>query len=198
MAEDIKDLIERIQQEGVKAAEDKAKEIEGQAKQQAEELIKKAKAAAEKIAADAQNQADKMQESTKISLQQAGRDLMLGLKKEISDMLGELIIYAAREALKPQELIKIIASLIKNYNEKDKENISIALNKADLEKLEEGLFSELGREAKKGITLKGEDDILAGFTISFDSGKSHFDFTDRAMADYIGAYLKPKLKEILE
>jgi V/A-type H+-transporting ATPase subunit E len=198
MAEDIKDLIEKIQQEGVKAAEDKAKEIEGQAKQQAEELIKEAKAAAKKITADAQNQADKMQESAKISLQQAGRDLMLGLKKEISDMLGELIIYAAREALKPQELVKIIASLVKNYNEKDKENIRIELNKADFEKLEEGLFSELGREAKKGITLKGEDDILAGFTISFDAGKSRFDFTDRALADYIGARLKPKLKEILE
>jgi V/A-type H+-transporting ATPase subunit E len=198
MAEDIKDLIEKIQQEGIKAAADKAKEIEGQAKRQAEEIVKKAKAEAEKLISAANEQIAKAQESSQVSLKQAGRDLMLSLKKEISDMLDRLIISSVKEALKPQELIKIIASLIKNYNEKDQENIIIALNKSDLEKLEEGLFSELGREAKKGITLKGQDDILAGFMISFDAGKSHFDFTDRALADYITRHLKPKLKEILE
>ena len=46
--------------------------------------------------------------------------------------------------------------------------------------------------------LKPAEDILGGFTISFDSGKSQFDFTDQALAEYIGQYLKPKLEEILQ
>jgi len=198
MAEEIKDLIEKIQQEGIRVAEDKAKEIEAKARQQAEELLKKAKTEAEKIISQAKAETAKTQESTKVLLQQAGRDLMLTLRKEINTLLDRLIVSGAKEALRPEELTRIIASLIKNYHQKDQENIIVSLNKTDLEKLEAGLLSELGREAKKGITLKSQDEILAGFIISFDAGKSHFDFTDKALADYIGTYLKPKLKEILQ
>jgi len=198
MAEEIKQLIEKIQQEGIKVAEDKAQEIESQAKQRAQEIIKNAQSEAEKILSAASVQAAKMQESTKILLQQAGRDLIFTLRKEINALLGKLIVSAAREALKPQELVKIITALIKTYPGQDEPGIIVALNKADLEKLEAGLFGELGREAKKGIILKSQEDILAGFMISYDAGKSYFDFTDQALADYIGSYLKPKLKEILQ
>ena len=198
MAEDIKDLIEKIQQEGIKTAEDKAREIENQARLKAEEMVKKAKAEAEKLISTAQGQIAKEQESSQVLLKQAGRDMILSLRKEINDMLDKLIISAAKEALKPQELAKIISSLVKHYHEEAKANIVVSLNQDDLAKLEEGLLSELGREVKKGIILRAEEEIQAGFTISFDGGKSHFDFTDQALLEYIGSYLKPKLKEILE
>ncbi|PIW68507.1 MAG: V-type ATP synthase subunit E, partial [Candidatus Omnitrophica bacterium CG12_big_fil_rev_8_21_14_0_65_42_8] len=53
-------------------------------------------------------------------------------------------------------------------------------------------------EAKKGIVVRASDEISVGFTISFDAGKSQYDFTDKALAEYIGVYLKPKLSEILK
>jgi len=197
MAEEIKDLIAKIQKEGIQAAEDKAKEIELKAKQQAEELMKKARAEAEHIIAEANEQSVKTAANTKTLLQQAARDMMLGLRKEIDAMLERLIVAGAREALKPQELIKIIASVIGSYDKEGKNTIVITANKLDLEKLQEGILGELGREVKKGITFKGKDGISSGFTISFDAGKSHFDFTDQALAEYIGSYLKPRLKETL-
>ena len=67
-----------------------------------------------------------------------------------------------------------------------------------LEKLEKGFLQELKEKVKSGITLKSTADISGGFTISFDSGKSHLDFTDHALAEYLSNYLKPKLKEILD
>jgi V/A-type H+-transporting ATPase subunit E len=198
MAEEIKDLIAKIQKEGIQAAEDQARAIESQAKLKAEEIVKKAKAEAEKLIRAADEQITKAQESSQVLLKQAGRDMILSLRKEIDAMLDTLILSAAKEALKPQELVKIISSLVKHHHEETKANIVVSLNNEDLEKLEEGLFSELGREAQKGIILRGEDQILAGFMISFDAGKSQFDFTDQALSEYIGSYLKPKLKEILE
>jgi vacuolar-type H+-ATPase subunit E/Vma4 len=93
-------------------------------------------------------------------------------------------------------LSKILSSLIKNYSAK--ENVIISLNKEDLRKLEKGLLDTLKEEVRKGITLRPSDDIQAGFIISYDSGKSYYDFTDTALAEYIGLHLKPKLKEILE
>jgi vacuolar-type H+-ATPase subunit E/Vma4 len=45
--------------------------------------------------------------------------------------------------------------------------------------------------------LRPAEEISGGFTISFDDGKSCYDFTDKALAEYIGIYLKPKLNQIL-
>jgi len=71
------------------------------------------------------------------------------------------------------------------------------LRKEDLERLREGFLSELKDAVKKGIVLKPSEDILGGLTISYDAGRSLFDFTDKALTEYITSYLRPKLKEVL-
>lgn len=196
MAEEFKGLIEKIQQEGVKAGEDRARDIEQQAKGQAKDIVEKAKREAEKLIADAKDKTVKTEESTKTSLKQAGRDLLLGLRKEINSMLDRLISSRVREALNPDALAKIITLLVKEHKETG--DIIISLKKEDIENLEKGFLDELKEETKKGITLKPSEDIHGGFIISYDRGKSHYDFTDKALADYIGQYLKPKLDEILK
>lgn len=197
MAEDIRSLIEKIQKEGVDAAKDKARAIEAEASRHAKEIVAQARHEAEKIVAEAKDKASRSEESGKVLLQQAGRDLILTLRKEIDAMLSRLIESRVRESLAPHELVKIIASFIREYKEKEPPEVVLQLNKDDLKKLQEGLLGELKESLKKGIVLKPSEDIRGGFIISFDGGKSHFDFTDKTLADYIGSYLKPRLGEIL-
>ena len=196
MAEEIKNLIEKIQQEGFKVAEDKAKDIQEQAKHQAKEIIEKAKNEADKIISDAKDKIAKMEESSKATLKQSGRDLFILIKKEVNALLGKLIVSNVKQTLNPDELAKIITILIKDH--KGKEDIIISLKKEDMEKLEKGFLGELKEEVKKGIVLKPSEDIHAGLIISYDGGKSHFDFTDKALAEYIGSYIKPKIGEIIK
>ncbi|MEK7578342.1 MAG: V-type ATP synthase subunit E family protein [Patescibacteria group bacterium] len=198
MAEDIKNLIEKIQQEGVKIAEDKAKEIESRAHKEAERLLQEAKAKAEKLTNDANEQISKMQVKQKTLLAQAGRDLLLVLRKEINASLDKLISLEVKNTLTPDVLTKIIVELIKGYGGKSEGQIAVSLRKEDLELLEKGLLHKLQEEVKKGLTLKAEDDIQGGFVISYDNGKSQYDFSDKALAEYIGSYLKPKLAEIFK
>ncbi|MFA5356284.1 MAG: hypothetical protein WC301_02615 [Candidatus Omnitrophota bacterium] len=195
MGEEIKALIAKIQQEGIQAAEKKAKDIEEQAQARAVKIIDKAKKDAEKIIIQAKEQISRMEDAASASLKQAGRDMIITLKGEISAMLGKFIISDVREALGPQELAKIIGELVKKHGDKD---IVISLGKEDKEALEKGFFSKLKEAAKGRIELKSSEDISGGFIISYDSGKSHYDFTDKALAEYIGSSLNPRLKEILE
>lgn len=197
MAEEIRDLIEKIQQEGVKVAQDKAKAIEEEAMGKAQVIIEQAKKEAERIIDQAKQEQAKMLEAGGVSLQQAGRDLLLSVKREINAMLDNLITLRIRQALEPEELAKIITTLIKGYGSKDKQGIEFLLNKEDLEKLEKGFLNAIKEQTQKGIVLKPSEDISGGFIISYDAGKSHFDFTDKALAEYIGSYLKPKLQSIL-
>lgn len=198
MAEDIKGLIEKIQQDGINVAQAKAKEIESAARKNAEEVLAKARNEAEKIINDAKDKARETQESTTVLLKQAGRDLILGLRKEINILLNKIAVLVVRHALAPEELVKIISGLIKEHHLKEGENVVVSLRKEDLEKIEKWLFAELSEKIKKGITLKSSEDITGGFIISFDSQKSHYDFSDKALADYISVHLKPKLSQILK
>lgn len=197
MAEELKNLIEKIQQEGVRAAEEKAMAIENEARQAAQAIIEKAKQEAKAIIAEAKEKAAKEEEAGALSLKQAGRDTLISLKKEIISALDRVIGSAVREALGMAELAKILNMLIAEQGQKRHEGIIISLSKEDAQKVEKGFLGSLTQELKKGITLQASEDIQAGFLISFDAGLSHFDFTDKALADYLGSYVKPRLAEML-
>jgi V/A-type H+-transporting ATPase subunit E len=197
MAEEIRDLIEKINQEGIKAAAEKAQKIEIAAKQRADEILAQARLEAEEMIAVAKDRIYREDEKGKTLLAQAGRDLLLSLRREINAMLGRIVVSDIQRTLTPEALFILISEVAKNYSVGENSDITILLNKEDLETLEKNFLHKLREETKKKIILRPADEISGGFTISFDSGKSCYDFTDKALAEYIGTYLKPKLNEIL-
>jgi V/A-type H+/Na+-transporting ATPase subunit E len=198
MAEEIRDLIEKINQEGIKAAEEKAHNIEAAAKQRADDILAKARLEAEEIIAAAKDRVFREDEKGKTLLAQAGRDLLLSLRKEINAMLGRIVVSDIQQALTPGALFQLLSEVVRNYSAGEISDITIVLNKKDLETLEKNYLSKLMEETKKKIILRPAEEISGGFTISFDSGKSCYDFTDKALAEYIGIYLKPKLNQVLQ
>ena len=196
MPEDIKSLIEKIQKEGIQAADIKAKQIEAEAKDKAEVILKQARLEAEKIISQGQQEAKRNEESMRALLKQASRDMLISLRQEINEMLNRLVTAGVQQALKPEELARIILGLIKDHGGKTEEDIIISLAKKEIKELS-GFIQELKEAVKQKITLKAAEGMQAGFIISFDGGKSEFDFSDQALAAYISRNLKPGLEEIL-
>ena len=198
MAEEIRDLIEKINQEGIKAAEEKAQNIEAAAKQRADDILAQARLEAEEMIAAAKDRILREDEKGKTLLAQAGRDLLLSLRKEMNSMLGRIVVSDIRQALTPEALFKLLSEVVRNYNAGESSDITVFLKKEDLQTLEKFFLHKLREETKKKIILMPAEEISGGFTISFDSGKSCYDVTDKALAEYIGTYLKPKLNQILQ
>jgi len=198
MADQIKELIEKINQEGVLAAQEKAREIENLAQQKAEMIIRKADAGARKITEDAEDKIKRLEESSRAQLKQAARDLLLSLKTEVIALLERLMAKDISAALTPEELSRIIAGVIQEYCGQENKEVIIYLKEPDKKKIESHFLSKLKDELKKGIELRQQEDIHSGFIISFDAGKSHFDFSDKALAQYLGTYLKPKVAELFK
>ncbi|MEW5758849.1 MAG: hypothetical protein AB1755_05230 [Candidatus Omnitrophota bacterium] len=198
MTQNIDDLIEKINQEGVLAAEKKAKDIENNALRKAEEIISDAKIKSQNLLNEAKDRIEKMSQKEKELINQAARDMLISLRKEINSMLDKITIHEVHKALSTETMVKIISGLIKEYKGKEDKDVVIDLSKEDLHILERVLLSKLKEETKKQIILKTSSDIKGGFLISFDANKSHYDFSDKAIAEYIGTYLKPKLNEILK
>jgi V/A-type H+-transporting ATPase subunit E len=198
MAEEIRDLIEKINQEGIKAAEEKARSIEAAAQQKADDILARARREAEDMIAAANDRIRREDEKGTILLAQAGRDLLLSLRKEIDAMLGRLMVSDVRQALTPDALFSLLSDVVRNYSAGESNEIVVFLNEADLKSLEKRFLTRLKEETKKNIILRPAEEISGGFTISFDNGKSSFDFTDKALADYLGTYVRPKLHQILQ
>lgn len=198
MADQIKELLDKIQAEGVQAAQDKAREIEKEARAKADWIVQKADAQAKKILEDAKEASDRMQASGQAALQQAARDVILFLKKEIFAMLERLIAAQVSAALTPEALSAIISSLVRAYADKSDSAVIVYLNEQDKKTLEGHFLKELQDQSRKGVELRSQDGISAGFVISFDNGKSQFDFTDREMAVYLASLLKPSIAHLLD
>ena len=198
MADQIKELIEKINQEGVAAAEEKARQIESRAKAQAETILQKADSQAKKIIEDAQEKVKRLQESSEASLKQTGRDVLLGLKRQIEETLQKLISSDVSAALNSEELSDIIAALVKEFCGRENKDVIVYLSGEDKNKLEGHFLARLKSELKKGIELRAQEDIQSGFIISFDAGKSSFDFSGQALAEYIGSSLKNKVAQLLK
>ncbi len=201
MSEQLQDLIEKIKKEGVQKADELGRSIEAQARQKADEIIRQANVSAGQIIGQAQAERQKMMDSARIALKQASRDVLLNLRKEIDATLRKIIARDVGRALTPDNLAGIIHEAIAGYfkhQPSGHSEVAIVLSAHDLKNLKDGFVAELKEKLKHPVTLKSASHISAGFTISFDGGKSFFDFTDESLAEYLSVYLNAEVAKILK
>ncbi|MDD5575198.1 MAG: hypothetical protein PHH75_08500 [Candidatus Omnitrophica bacterium] len=198
MAQELKALLDKIQKEGVEAVQKTAREIEARAQKQADEIVARARSDAKKFMDDAREKVRQEKESSEAALKQAGRDLVLSLKKQILATLDRVAVLDVRQALGPQELAGLVKLAVQQYGGQDAGPVTVSLQDGDRQKLQQGFLAKLKDELKRDIVLKAADEVSGGFIISFDAGKSHFDFSDKALAAYLSGLVRPKLAELLK
>ena len=76
MAQQIQELINKIKQEGIEAAEQKSKELDLQAQAKAQKIIDEAKINAQKIVQDGKKEIEQMKITTQAALKQSSRDML--------------------------------------------------------------------------------------------------------------------------
>ena len=200
MSEKLKELLEKINREGVKKAEEKSRSVEENAKKDAERILSDAKIEAKKIIEEAKIESAKTKKTGEVALKQASRDLILSLKDEIRRLFDKIISAETVKAMSREDMVEILKSLIEKYVDKNGKtsDMKVLLKKEDLEKLRNTFISKLKEKLKDGIEFKPSQNINAGFSISFDKGKSFFDFTDEGLTGALYAYLNPELSKLLK
>lgn len=199
MAEQIQELINKIKQEGIEEAQRQAKEIEEKAKAQAHQIVEGAKKEAQKIIHDAQEETKRTRLAAEMAVKQSSRNTILSLRKEIENILKKIITRQVSETLTAEQLGVIIGDLIKkSAAAESRAEVQVNLNPKDWEKLKNGFFTKLQNEVKQPIQFQSAEDIARGFTITFDGGKSRFDFTDISLAEYLSTYLNPQIAALVK
>ena len=190
MAEELQQLLEKIQRDGVDKANAEAAAIVAKAKAEADALVKKAQedaAAAEaKGKADAEAYAARARET----IAQAARDTVLKVKDDVTKLLTKLLAQDVTAAL-ATEAVPLAAAAVKELVTGSGAEVAASA------KLVDALRAQLAAQAQNGVKVVADETTGAGFTVKLDNGRVEHDFTDAAIAGALAQRLRADLAALL-
>ncbi|MDR2052080.1 MAG: V-type ATP synthase subunit E, partial [Treponema sp.] len=121
---------------------------------------------------------------------------------EIQAVLDRLVAGELAASYSDDALKAALPDIIKGWAAKDTaggaESLSIILPETQLKRLEAFFHEKLSSELKKGLELKSDRNLGAGFRIANKDGSAYYDFSAESVAELLSAYLNPRLAEILQ
>ena len=192
MAEELQQLLEKIQRDGVDKANAEAAAIVAKAKAEADALVKKAQEAAAAAEAKGKADADAYAARARETIAQAARDTVLKVKDDVTKLLTKLLAQDVTAAL-ATEAVPIAAAAVKELV-----SGSATAEVAASAKLVEALRAQLAAQAQGGVKVVADAMTGAGFTVKLDNGRVEHDFTDAAIANALAQRLRADLAALLK
>ncbi len=193
----LQELLDKIKNEGVKAAEAESARIREEAEKRSRETLQRAEQQAAAIVAKAREEAARFEQTSEAAVKQAARNAILGVRQGVVGIFDAMLARETREALSGPNLAEVIVALVKAWPGKEIPSLQALLPPGDLEKLEKGLKSRLQEEMKKGFELKPLPALEAGFRIALKDGSAYYNFTDQGIAQILAEYLNPRLAGLM-
>ena len=197
MEAQLKELIEKIRQDGVETAEQEAEKIIAEAKNEADGIIEEAHKKSKEMIENAKKENRRQEQAGKEALVQAGRDLLISLEKKITQIFDELIKSETGAALEGKFLENILTAMVKEWVKTRSDHITVLLPEDELKALEGSLKKKLTAELKKGVEIKPTNAVEKGFYISEKEGSSYYNFSAEGIAEIIAEYVNPRLSEAI-
>jgi V/A-type H+-transporting ATPase subunit E len=206
----VQELIDRIRDQGVQAAQEEADRLLRHARQQAAEIVAQAKAESEATHEKVRAEIEAFRLASLEALRLATRDTVLDLKARVTSRFEEFVKRLVISATRDKELVRSIVLVLAGHAAeefiKDKE-IEIRLSASLLEGQTGPVFKEEGKLAilglssdmlREGVELASDSDIEGGARVRLVQDKLEIDLSDRAIARMISQRMLPRFKAILE
>ena len=195
----LQELIDKIKKDGVATAESEAAKIIADAEKKAEGIIADAQAKASEIIKNGEKKVEGFQKASEEAIVQAGRNMLLSFKDSLVKELDGLILAETAKAESKDVLAKLVPETVKAWAKNvDASELSVLLSEKDLKDLEKSLTSELKAEISKGLEIKPDKTLSAGFRIGVKNGAAFYDYSAESLAEMFAAYLNPKVAGLLK
>jgi V/A-type H+-transporting ATPase subunit E len=193
----LQELIDKIKRDGVESASEEAARLKSQAEAEARRIVETAKREADAFAAKGKADAERAEKAGIAAIGQASRNLVLAFKGEIQAVLDKIVTLETTAAFNTDALKEIIPSVIKGWAS-GADTLAVILPEGELKKLDAYFKDKLAAELKKGLELKPDRNLTAGFRIADKDGTAYYDFSVDSVVELLSAYLNPHLAEILK
>jgi V/A-type H+/Na+-transporting ATPase subunit E len=206
----VQELIDRIRDQGVQAAQAEADGLLSQARQKATDIVAQAKAESEALHEKARAEIEAYRLASTDALRLAARDTVLDLKARViarfEEFVKRLVISATRDKELVRSLVLVLAGHAADEFIKDKE-IEVRLSDSLLKGQTGPVFEKEGKLAilglssdmlREGVELASDSDIEGGARVRLVKDKLEIDLSDRAISRMISQRMLPRFKAILE
>lgn len=195
----LQELIDKIKKDGVAAAESDAAKIIADAEKKAEAKVAEAEAKAAEILKSAKIETERMEKASEEAIVQAGRNMLLSFKDSLICELDGLLKAETEKAVSKDVLAKLVPETVKAWaKNNDASELSVLLSEKDLNELEAALTTELKAEIAKGLEIKPDKTMSAGFKIGVNNGAAYYDYSAESLAEMFAAYLNPKVAGLMK
>ena len=194
-------LIKRLQAEGIKRAEALAEGIISKAEESASLILRQAKQGGEGRMEKAKEEIARTESTFRKNLEQAARDVMIGVKRSIMDTFYALLQQECKVILSETTTFETLFLAIFDGLHKGKETTAgefeIRVSNEDRDAIFSFLLTAFKDKMKTGIDVKANPDIGAGFKIGVKDEHIYYDLTDEGVAALISEYITPGLETLL-
>ena len=204
MAEDLQNLIERIQKDAVEKADAQSAEIIAKAKAEAASIIKNAETEAEAKLEKADKDAEVYTERSNKALEQAARDVLISVGRRLESMVNGILSLQVEKNLNDSTIKEMLLLLAKNYASSEMGVVFSAADKAKLESFVIGakrdiylLIGEFAKVLGAGVQVESDSGIKFGFRLKMDAGKVSHEFTSQSIAAALSALVRPQVAKIV-
>lgn len=198
MNDDLQQLLERIQKEGVDTASAKAEALLNDAKAKAAAIVKQAEQDAAASKAAAERDAAAFQQRAEQAVKQSARDLFLQVEKSLSALFERILAKDVDKALSDAGQVAPLAiEAARAYVSGGDKAVDLLVS-AKSPALAEALRAKVAAEAAKGIEVSSDNAAFTGFRLRLDNGRVEHSFTGAAVADALCAGLRPQLAKLLK
>lgn len=186
--EDLQSLLEKINRDGIEKADAEAKRIIAEAEAKAAAIVKNAESAAESARAKSEQEAIAYSNRAAETIQQAARDVVLGIKDSITALLENLLAKDVEKTLTDEKaVVQLITAAINGL-----------MGPGEITcgpKLAATLKAQSA--ALKDFTLVINEAMGNGFSIKLDGGRIEHAFTTEVIAAELAKHLRPDLAKLL-
>ena len=195
----LQELIDKIKKDGVATAEAEAAKRIADAEKKAESIVADAQAKAGEIIKNAKAETERLEKASDEAIVQAGRNMLLSFKDALVAELDGLIQAETAKAETKDVLAKLIPETVKAWaKNSEASELSVLLGEKDLKALESALTGELKAEISKGLEIKLDKTLTAGFRIGVKNGAAFYDYSAESLAEMFGVYLNPKVAALMK
>ena len=195
----LQELIDKIKKDGVATAEAEAAKKIAEAEKKAEGIVADAQDKAAEIIKNAKAETERMEKASEEAIVQAGRNMLLSFKDSLVAELDGLIQAETAKAATKDVLAKLIPETVKAWaKNSEASELSVLLGEKDLKSLESALTADLKSEISKGLEIKPDKTLTAGFRIGVKNGAAFYDYSAESLAELFGSYLNPKVAALMK
>ncbi len=205
-SEGVQVLIDRIRDDGVRAAKTEAEQLLKEARQQATQIMEEARSEADLLRSEAKREIEAYRIASHDALQLAARDTVLDLKARVvarfEEFLKRLVVSATHDKELVRNLVLVLAGRTAAEFIQNQE-IEIRISKA---LLGETTLAEEGQQAmlalssdmlREGIQLIPDDTLNGGARVRLVEDRLEIDLTHQAVSRMIAERMIPRFRDIL-